>query len=194
MALNTEVEPRARTQQTTSNTAIQHLQSHSGTYRRSFGFDTGGYVALLAIDQEVDPADWAWDPIGTGVLVLSLSPQIQSPVTPSTSVVKPVPKPTPQWFDDIYGSVLNQRSREGLLTLYREVNRMLNAGRFSEALGTVRSIDLQRLDTTLTVGVLTCLFPAREKFGDWGSLYRKVRERLQEIAPLRVASLLSGLD
>ena len=191
MALSTEVEPRARTQQTASNAAIQHLQSHSGTYPLSFGFDTGDYFDLLVIEQEVNPANWTWDPIG--VLELLLSPTVQARETPSISVGTPVTTATPQWFEDIYRSVDNNRSREGLLTLYREVNRMLIAGEFNEAIKTVRNIDLQRLDTTLTVGVLTCLFPAREKFGDWSSLYRKVRERLQEIAPLRVATLLRGL-
>jgi hypothetical protein len=145
------------------------------------------------IGQEVDLAGWSWDPVDADVLGLLLSRQIESGGTAATSVVKPVANPNPAWFEDIYHSVGNNRSREGLLTLYREVNRILNAGEFDKALITVRSIDIKKLDATLTVGILTCLFPARDKLSDWSSLYRKVRERLQEIAPLRVSSLLSGL-
>jgi len=65
------------------------------------------------------------------------------------------------------------------------------AGEFSKAEATLLSMDLERLDTHLTVGVLLCAYACALPCFD--ALLPKVRARLTTLAPDRVDKILQGL-
>jgi hypothetical protein len=66
-------------------------------------------------------------------------------------------------------------------------------GRFEESDALLESVDVDRLSTTLLVGVLSITHTARYHLPNRSKVVRKIEDRLTLLAPDRVESLIKNL-
>lgn len=96
-----------------------------------------------------------------------------------------------RWLAELYAE---QRTDAAIDILFRRVDELLTAREFEVCNDLLRCIDLNRLDTNLTVAVLSITLAAAERLPYRQQFVWRVAEHLQDIAPERAARLLEGLE
>ena len=110
------------------------------------------------------------------------------------AIRQPAPPPNALgWLDELYALVERERTDDAVDLLFENVDELLSAGRFDRCDEILRTIDLNRLDTHLTVALLSITLAARGQLPYRVRLMEHARARLSVLAPERVDRLLSGL-
>jgi len=100
---------------------------------------------------------------------------------------------TVPWVGAIYHLVEHNQSEAAISTLFDNVERLLHEGEFSQCEDILRSIALDRLNIELVIGLLSITLAARDKLPYRRTLCVLAHDRIVELAPNRVESLLEGL-
>lgn len=77
--------------------------------------------------------------------------------------------------------------------LFEKIDDLLLEGKMEEADEAIRAIDVDKLDSSLLVGVLSVTLRARDLLRTRPALVRAIEKRLHDIVPGRVEELMSGL-
>lgn len=109
--------------------------------------------------------------------------------TRTTNTNRPMVVATFSWLDTVYALVQAQRFDAAIDELFENVVDL--ATEQCELL--LKSVDLDRLDTNLLVGLLSITLERATELPSRTSLVRAVEQRLLVLAPSRVDGLLQGL-
>jgi len=97
------------------------------------------------------------------------------------------------WINNVYTMLTQHKENLALDLIFRSCNDAFEKGHFEYINNGLISIDINRLNITLMIGILTATLPAKHKLRYRRNFYKKVRKVLMSIAPSRVDSLLDGL-
>jgi len=95
------------------------------------------------------------------------------------------------WVEKIYSLVEQGKSYKAINILFKEIDDLLCEGEFETCNESLKTFDLERLDTSLLVGLLSITFPASDKLSYRPEMVEKIRTRLENLAPDRVGRLRS---
>jgi len=97
------------------------------------------------------------------------------------------------WLDDVYSAVATSRPDDAVDLLFDPIDDMLLAGEETRADDLLLTIEVKRLDITAMLAVLAVTRPASVALINRAGFLGRVKRRLQQVAPERMESLLSGL-
>ena len=97
-------------------------------------------------------------------------------------------------LEPMYQPVEEGRTARALDVLFDHIDDMLCDGEFQRCDEVIQHIDLERLNTSLLVGVLSITLAAREKLNHRRQVVEAIRKRLEILAPGRVEPLMQGLE
>lgn len=97
------------------------------------------------------------------------------------------------WLPQLYQLVAAGRTTKAIDLLFGKVDSLLCAGSFEEIDALLRTIEVDCLDTTLLVGVLSITVSAKNHLRDRAALAKRIEQRLKLLAPDRIDRLLTGL-
>lgn len=96
-----------------------------------------------------------------------------------------------EWLEDVYAHVAKGQDEEAGDLLYTELFDRLED---PAAIDTIlENVDFERLNTLLTVAVLSATLPVRGLLKSRPGAVKRARLRLMQLAPERVEPLLAGL-
>ncbi len=99
-----------------------------------------------------------------------------------------------EWMDQVYELASSDTPRKALGVIIENFDRLFEAAAFMEADEVCRAFDVERVNnTSVLVSLLMATFVAKDRLRGRGALIRRVEERLTELVPDRVASLLRTL-
>lgn len=95
------------------------------------------------------------------------------------------------------GTTSSSRSRRprtaAISALFSAVDKAFSDGRFEEIDALLPQIDLEKLDSTLLVGVLSITLSAKDKLTNRPALFDAVAARIWKLRPEAYQNLLVGL-
>ena len=95
-----------------------------------------------------------------------------------------------EWVDEIYKLVKENRNDAALDILFDHIDDMFLAGKFKECDKVLPTIDLERLNTSLLVGLMMITFAAKDKLTYREQMLINIEDRLKVLAPDRVEKLM----
>lgn len=98
------------------------------------------------------------------------------------------------WLDELYSLVARHDPDSAIDLLFANVDDLLSEGAFRRCDALLKTIDPKRLDSNLLVAALSATKRAAPLLHERPAFMRRVRTRLQELAPDRIERLLAGLD
>lgn len=98
------------------------------------------------------------------------------------------------WLDELYSLVARHDPDSAIDLLFANVDDLLSEGAFRRCDALLKTIDPKRLDSNLLVAALSATKRAAPLLHERQAFVRRVRTRLQELAPDRLERLLAGLD
>ena len=98
------------------------------------------------------------------------------------------------WLDELYSLVARHDPDSAIDLLFANVDDLLSEGAFRRCDALLKTIDPKRLDSNLLVAALSATKRAAPLLHERPAFVRRVRTRLQELAPDRLERLLAGLD
>lgn len=97
-------------------------------------------------------------------------------------------QPIDEWVENIYD---NDDDR-AMDILFDHVDDMFLEGKFIECDSILQSIDLDRLSSTMLVGVMSIMHAARDKLPSHKNILSKIESRLKILCPDRIDALMNG--
>jgi BioD-like phosphotransacetylase family protein len=97
------------------------------------------------------------------------------------------------WLERIYTLVASGHSDDALDVLYKEVDSILEIHNFLGCEQMMSDVDLERLDETLLVGLLSVTLPAAAHLSSRANLYTRIQSLVSQRMPREAEVLLAGL-
>lgn len=134
-------------------------------------------------------------PVGRHLrLVEQREPPPEGADRPEEETPAATPGDSLMWLGELYSFVARHEPDNAIDVLFSHVDDMLSEGAFHRCDALLKTIDPKRLDSNLLVAALSATKRAAHQLAERQAFVRRVRARLQELAPDRVERLLSGLD
>ncbi|MDP3273559.1 MAG: hypothetical protein Q8Q09_00085 [Deltaproteobacteria bacterium] len=95
------------------------------------------------------------------------------------------------WIEELYRRVAESKPHAAMDLLLQQFDDWFDARRFSDVDYVLRTIDLDKLDTTLQLGLLGFTKVARDQLHARAALLTRVEERLRGTDPQRCERLLA---
>jgi len=113
----------------------------------------------------------------------------------SQSVQTPDDRPNLMWLEDVYSFVASGKKRKAIAVLFREMDELLSSNQFELCDSIIAStLDLNRLNASLLIAVLSITLPASSKLKSRADLVERIRRRLKNEVPERAERMLKGLE
>jgi hypothetical protein len=97
------------------------------------------------------------------------------------------------WLDDVYAFVAAKDDERAVELVFDTIDDLLLEGRFQVCDDTLRAVDVERLNPTLLLALLSITLAAKDRLHGREALLKRIERRLRTLAPERVEELLHGL-
>ena len=168
-----------------------------------FTFKAGLARALIppgsvTVKKQALPASSAQTPLASNIprYVRAVGELLLRPEAEAELPVPQVDEPASDqaaWLGEVYSLVAHGRIDAAIDIVFREFDSLFLRGRFDTSDGILRTIDLKRMDSNLTVAVLSVTLPAKSRLPNRARFLARAEARLSRVAPGRVERLLAGL-
>ena len=97
------------------------------------------------------------------------------------------------WLEEVYSLVASGDPDTAIDLVFENIDEMLLEGHFDACNELLLAVDVKRLDTNLLVALLSVTRDAKAALSHRDEFVRRVKHRLESLAPKRRESLLAGL-